>query len=131
MHAAFAKGGQDLQLPLAERLFSGYFEHQQDPGSRAWLAQEAVATGVFSTIEDANGFLESNAYGAEVKQGYLEARTIGITGVPFFVFDGKLGVSGAQPPETFLEVFQKLSSKNDERAVSANGEHDAEGVLRC
>ena len=56
---------------------------------------------------------------------------MGITGVPFFVFDGKLGISGAQPPETFLEVFQKLAAKNDEATVSANGTNDGEGISRC
>lgn len=108
LHAAYAKGGQDIQLPLAERLFSGYFEHQRDPGSRTWLAQEAVASGVFSSIEEANQFFQSDTYDAEVKQGYLAARKLGIAGVPFFVFEGKWAVSGAQPPEAFLDIFEEL-----------------------
>lgn len=108
LHAAWAKGGQDLQLPLAERLFSGYFEHQQDPGSRVWLAKEAVSTGVFSSIEEANEFFKSDTFDAEVKQGYLTARKMGINGVPFFVFEGKWAVSGAQPPEAFLDIFNEL-----------------------
>lgn len=108
LHAAWAKGGQDLQLPLVERLFSGYFEHQQDPGSRTWLAKEAVSSGVFSSIEEANDFFKSDTYDAEVKQGYLNARKMGINGVPFFVFEGKWAVSGAQPPAAFLDIFNEL-----------------------
>lgn len=131
MHAAYAKGGQDLQLPLAERLFSGYFEHQQNPGSRTWLAKEAVATSVFPSIEEANKFFESNQYDAEVKQGYLQAHKMGITGVPFFVFDGKLGLSGAQPPEAFLEVFQELVAKDDRNAGAVDGTAGDEGAMRC
>lgn len=113
LHAAYAKGGSDMQVPLAERLFSGYFEHQKNPGSREYLACEAVTSGVFPTIEAANDFFESDQYDAEVKQGYLRARIMGVTGVPFFVFDGKVAVSGAQPPEVFLEVFRDLASPNN------------------
>lgn len=39
-----------------------------------------------------------------------DARRLGITGVPFFVFDRKYGVSGAQPPEVFLEVLEKAAA---------------------
>jgi predicted DsbA family dithiol-disulfide isomerase len=122
LHAAWAKGGQDLQLPLAERLFSGYFEHQQDPGSRAWLAKEAVSAGVFSSIEEANEFFKSDTYDAEVKQGYLNARKMGINGVPFFVFEGKWAVSGAQPPAAFLDIFNELVKCGCGRT---NGEEEA------
>ncbi|KAJ9120715.1 hypothetical protein QFC22_002646 [Naganishia vaughanmartiniae] len=108
LHAAYAKGGQDLQMPLAERLFSGYFEHQKDPGSRTWLATEAVSSGIFPSLEAANEFFLSDTYDAEVKQGYLKARKMGIHGVPFFVFEGKWAVSGAQPPEAFLNIFDEL-----------------------
>ncbi|KAJ9122056.1 hypothetical protein QFC24_004283 [Naganishia onofrii] len=113
LHAAYAKGGSDMQVPLAERLFSGYFEHQKNPGSREYLACEAVTSGVFPTIEAANDFFESDQYDAEVKQGYLRARMMGVTGIPFFVFDGKVAVSGAQPPEVFLKVFRDLASPNN------------------
>ncbi|KAJ9120714.1 hypothetical protein QFC22_002645 [Naganishia vaughanmartiniae] len=112
LHAAYEKGGQDIQVPLAERLFSGYFEHRKNPGSREYLASEAVKSGVFPTTEAAKEFFESDRYDAEVKQGYLKARMMGVTGVPFFVFDGKVAVSGAQPPEAFLDIFTELVDPN-------------------
>jgi predicted DsbA family dithiol-disulfide isomerase len=40
----------------------------------------------------------------------------GIQGVPFFVIDGKYGVSGAQEAATFAQVLQQA---RDEKAVSA------------
>lgn len=128
LHAAYAKGGQDIQLPLAERLFSGYFEHQRDPGSRTWLANEAVSAGVFSSIVEANEFFASDTYDAEVKQGYLAARKMGINGVPFFVFEGKWAVSGAQPPEAFLDIFKQLVKCGCGRT---NGNADTEQAARA
>jgi predicted DsbA family dithiol-disulfide isomerase len=51
--------------------------------------------------------LAGNAFTAEVNKDINEAQTLGIRGVPFFVFDRKYAVSGAQAPETFLEVLDK------------------------
>ncbi|KAJ9105473.1 hypothetical protein QFC21_001844 [Naganishia friedmannii] len=112
LYAAYEKGGQGMQVPLAERLFSGYFENRKNPGSREYLASEAVTSGVFPIIEAANEFFESDEYDAEVKQGYLTARMMGVSGVPFFVFDGKVAVRGAQPPEAFLDIFTELLNPN-------------------
>jgi predicted DsbA family dithiol-disulfide isomerase len=39
------------------------------------------------------------------------ARELGITGVPFFIFEGKYGVSGAQPPEALLQVIDKIAAE--------------------
>ena len=36
------------------------------------------------------------------------AREVGVTGVPFFIIDGKLAVSGAQPPDVWDQVFQQV-----------------------
>jgi predicted DsbA family dithiol-disulfide isomerase len=46
---------------------------------------------------------------AEVRQDEQTAAELGITGVPFFVFDGRLAVSGAQPTQTFAEVARRVS----------------------
>ncbi|NLN32893.1 MAG: DsbA family oxidoreductase [Flavobacteriaceae bacterium] len=43
----------------------------------------------------------------KMNQDIQEARSIGVTGVPFFVFDRKYGVSGAQPSEAFLDTLRK------------------------
>jgi predicted DsbA family dithiol-disulfide isomerase len=42
-----------------------------------------------------------------VRQDIQEARAIGVTGVPFFVFNRKYAVSGAQPPQAFLQTLEK------------------------
>lgn len=51
--------------------------------------------------------LESNAYAEEVRSDEARAAQLGINGVPFFVFDGKLGVSGAQPVEVFAGALDR------------------------
>jgi len=47
----------------------------------------------------------------QMKQDVQEAQNIGVRGVPFFVFDRKYGVSGAQAPEAFLETLEKSFAK--------------------
>jgi len=50
--------------------------------------------------------LLSDALTYEVRQEELEARNIGVSGVPFFVLDNKYAVSGAQPVSVFTEALQ-------------------------
>ncbi len=49
--------------------------------------------------------LESGGYADEVRADEDEARSLGITGVPFCVVDGRYGVSGAQSAETFTRAL--------------------------
>jgi predicted DsbA family dithiol-disulfide isomerase len=51
--------------------------------------------------------LEAGSYSGAVRAGENQARTLGITGVPFCVVDGKYGVSGAQPVETFTPALRQ------------------------
>jgi predicted DsbA family dithiol-disulfide isomerase len=51
--------------------------------------------------------LISDEYAEKVKRDIHEASEIGVQGVPFFVFDRKYAVSGAQPPEYFLQTLKK------------------------
>jgi predicted DsbA family dithiol-disulfide isomerase len=50
--------------------------------------------------------LEDGSYGEAVRADEDGARALGITGVPFYVIDGKYGVSGAQPAETCTQALQ-------------------------
>lgn len=62
----------------------------------------------------------SDDYSYEVKQDGLEARNMGITGVPFFVMDNKYGISGAQPSAVFLDTLYKVWEKYVEENDQAN-----------
>lgn len=59
--------------------------------------------------ETVNSAISDDKYLEMVNQDIQEARTIGVTGVPFFVFDRKYAVSGTQPPQAFLQTLEKSS----------------------
>ena len=55
--------------------------------------------------------IHSTNFEAEVEQDIYEAQQIGVPGVPFFVFDNKFGISGAQPQGLFEETIEKAASE--------------------
>lgn len=88
-----------------ERLFKSYFTESQDFGDLNTLTQLGKEIGLDeATVKET---LTSDAFTAEVNKDINEAQALGIRGVPFFVFDRKYAVSGAQAPEAFLEVLDK------------------------
>ncbi|MBC9226795.1 thioredoxin domain-containing protein [Aeromicrobium sp. 636] len=103
LHFAKAHGRQS---ELKERLLSAYFEQGRHVGRIDELVELATEVGLDG--EELRRDLESGRYAADVDADIARARAYGITGVPFFVFDGRLGVSGAQAPETFREVLERV-----------------------
>lgn len=94
------------QLDMVERLFTAYFERGEHVGQDESLADLAAEVGldrdeVLTTLRD-DGQL------AAVRADQAQAQAFGINGVPFFVIDGKYGVSGAQDPATFAQVLQQV-----------------------
>lgn len=61
--------------------------------------------------EKAAKVLESDKYLGEMQQDIAVAQQIGVQGVPFFVIDGKYGLSGAQPVDTFRQVLKEIKEK--------------------
>ena len=59
--------------------------------------------------DDVQRVLETDEYSDGVAADISEARAIGVTGVPFFVFDRRLAVSGAQPVEVFADALTQAS----------------------
>lgn len=101
----FAKA-QGRQYEMAERLMSAYFTEGKHVGRVDDLVDLAVEVGLdASDVRDA---LESGRHLADVRADQAQAQAYGIQGVPFFVIDGKYGVSGAQPPEAFANVLRDL-----------------------
>ena len=96
-----------------ERLFLAYFTEGADMGDPEQLLKLGKEIGL--TEADILGALESDGYAYLVKQDIQEAQSIGVTGVPFFVFNRKYAVSGAQPPQIFLQTLEQ-SFKEWERA---------------
>lgn len=88
---------------LEERLFKAYFTEGKDFGNPETLS--ALGQEIGLTKEEVTEALTNETYANLVKQDINEARSLGLTGVPFFVFDRKYGVSGAQPTEAFTETL--------------------------
>ena len=101
----FAKK-QGKQAELAERLMSAYFTEGRHLGREEELV--ALATDVGLDGDAARDALQSSRYLAAVRADQQQAQEYGINGVPFFVIDGKYGVSGAQPAEAFTQIARQV-----------------------
>jgi predicted DsbA family dithiol-disulfide isomerase len=92
-----------LANELTERLMRGYFSEGVRVGERDDLLRLAVEVGLDEA--GAAAVLDSDAYTDNVRADINLARQFGATGVPFFVFDRKYGISGAQETALFTEVL--------------------------
>lgn len=92
------------QLAVYMDLLEAYHIRGIAPSDRPTLAQIAVKHGLFKTEDEVNQWLDGNDCDEEVRKGYLSAQRLGITGVPFFVFQGKYAASGAMGVEEFVGV---------------------------
>jgi len=99
--------GPAVQRALVDRLFAAYFTDGGDVGDRDQLVSIAAAAGIDRARAEA--YLASGEGLAEVTAEIEEARSLGITAVPTFVFEGKYAVSGAQEPELFLEALREVA----------------------
>jgi predicted DsbA family dithiol-disulfide isomerase len=88
---------------LVEWLFHAYFVEGRFVGEREELAAAAAASDLPES--DARGLLASDALRVEVEAESREAQEAGITGVPFFIFNGRTAVAGAHDPPTLLEAI--------------------------
>jgi protein disulfide-isomerase len=92
-----------------ELLFRAYFIEGMDFGDAETLVKIGQEIGLQATeIEVA---LLSDDFAYKVKSDIAEAAQLGVQGVPFFVFNRKYAISGAQPTESFLETMQKSFSE--------------------
>jgi predicted DsbA family dithiol-disulfide isomerase len=87
-----------------------YFTEGRDVGRHDVLAEIAAEVGF--PRADARAFLDSEAGKKEVDEEAQKGLKLGLQGVPFFVVDGLPAFSGAQMPQTFLEVFRQASGKD-------------------
>ena len=94
---------------LVERLFRAYFLDGRDLTKRDTLVALAAEAGV--DPEAARNWLDSGRGLQEIGQAEVRARELGITGVPFFIFDGRIGLSGAHPPETIRDAIRQARSE--------------------
>ncbi len=105
LHHALATGGPQLQARLKEALLEAYFVRAESMADHGVLSGAAAAVGLdrARALEVLAGTEYSDAVQADLDQ----ARTFGISGVPFFVVDRTYAVSGAQPVEVFTSLLEQ------------------------
>ena len=108
---AFAQLGDADGSDIQERLFRAYFAENRFIGSLDVLANIAEEAGLNG--EDARAFITDPEHLEAVAQADAHIRSQGINGVPFFIFNQKVSVSGAHDPATLLGAMQHaLARKN-------------------
>jgi len=88
-----------------ETFFNAHFTRNKDLADIKTLIETGKEIGL--TEAEVNEALTNEEYARSVKQDIQEARQIGVTGVPFFVFNHKYAVSGAQPADVFLQTLER------------------------
>lgn len=88
-----------------ERLFLAYFTEGKDFGSLKTLVE--LGTDIGLAEAEIIAAIQSDEYAYKVKLDIQKAQNIGVRGVPFFVFNRKYAISGAQPPEFFLQTLEQ------------------------
>ncbi|WP_404451092.1 DsbA family oxidoreductase [Virgibacillus necropolis] len=98
---------------MTERLLQAYFTDSLHIADNETLTKLAGEVGLDK--DAVRDVLESSDFAKAVRGDEKEAQQIGVQGVPFFVFNEKYAVSGAQPPEVFSEVIEKVWEEENEQ----------------
>ncbi len=108
LHLAEVEYGAAVQGDVKERLLKARFVEGVDVGDRAALTELAVAAGM--DRDRVAGYLAGDEGVAEVRAKLSEARELGITAIPTFVFEGQWAVQGGQDVDAFLRVLEKVAA---------------------
>ncbi|WJH30251.1 DsbA family oxidoreductase [Paenibacillus sp. CC-CFT742] len=119
---------QGKMLELSERLFKAIFIEGKHAGDKDVLIQLAEEVGLDRSA--AAEVLASNQFAEQVRADQAEGEQLGIRGVPFFVFDRKFAISGAQPDDVFRDAIQKAWDERSPFTMveSSTANADAGGV---
>jgi predicted DsbA family dithiol-disulfide isomerase len=103
-----AQYGKQTELKLA--LFEAFFSHRQSVGDIASLVNIAGSAGLDAHL--AREILLSGKYVEPVRQEQARWMDRDVHAVPMFYFNDGFGVPGAQEPETFVRVLNKLRQRS-------------------
>ncbi len=112
----FAEPGA-AQDRVVEALFDAYFRQGRDIGDKETLIAIAAEAGLDARA--AGECLEDAGALAAVRAEDLRARSLGVTGVPCFIFDDRYALSGAQEPEALFPFFDLGRESAEARAAGS------------
>ncbi|CAG9621642.1 DsbA family oxidoreductase [Sutcliffiella rhizosphaerae] len=98
---------------MTESLLRSYFTDSKHIGDHEFLTE--LAEGIGLEAHEVKKVLAGEEYEKDVRFDEKEAREIGVQGVPFFVFNSKYAISGAQPPDVFLEALERVWEEENEK----------------
>ena len=128
-HRVIHLGGlRGIQTEVKSRMLMGYLRDGEAIGLPEVVHKLGVEAGL--DPDEVTAVLETEAFADDVRADELLASQLQVTGVPFFVFDCRLAVAGAQPPEVLLEVLQRAWSEREPR-LEVIAEGDACGPEGC
>ena len=96
---------QGVQDAVVEALFLAYFTEGRDISNRTTLIDVVAAAGL--DCNRAEAVLKNDEGQDAITDAAELAREFRVESVPFFIIGGKLTLSGAQPPEAFVDAFKK------------------------
>jgi len=106
-----------LQHQAKERALRAYWLEGRPIGELDTLVEIGIEIGLEPAVVRAA--LEGDAYAEAVREDEREAASLGVQGVPFFVFDRRFAVSGAQPTELFGRALQQAWQATSHQASVA------------
>lgn len=112
LHLAKARG---VQVAMKERLMAAHFLEGRHVGRADELVDLAGEVGLEQ--EEVTKSLAEDEFLPAVRQDQQLAVRLGIRGVPFFVVDGRYGVSGAQAPEVFTQALVRAATEEEGSAI--------------
>ena len=107
-------GRRDRQAVLVERLHRAYFTERVSVFEHASLTELAVDAGLDRA--EVSAVLSGDAYDDAVEADEAMARSLGVTGVPFFVIDRRYGISGAHLTRTIAEALDRAWAESEATA---------------
>ncbi|MFJ7737039.1 DsbA family protein [Lysinibacillus sp. NPDC097287] len=118
------------EAAFTEALMSGYFTAGKDLNDDAFLLE--VTADLNLSVESAKSVLTSNDFIEALDKDRYDAQQIGVQSVPFFVFENRYGIKGAEPNEVFIRTLHQaaeiagikpaLKMVGDGESVCADGE---------
>ena len=101
--------GQDLGEAMLDALHKAFFEERRDIGGKAVLAEIAGDVGLDADL--VAELLATTRDAGEVLSEERFYRSLGVQGVPCYIFNGRFAVSGAESPETLAGAIKKAASQ--------------------
>ena len=120
LHLALEERGPEAQGRLKEALLAAYFTEARNVADHDTLRGIAAGAGLDASRVDE--VLAGVDYAAAVQADIDQAHSFGVSGVPFFVVDGKYGVSGAQPAEVLRQVLDRAWAEREPSLQMVGGD---------